>query len=509
MIQRKVQSKAATLVEPKLQTTGPGIDPTIDPNGVGPWSNKQPSLRGHWRRLSLVAQFLIVAAVIVGGSMAVLGSWLNSRIEAGLIWSRAESAALYMEGLFAPHVQELRDSTHLPQMREDELDRLLINSFLSDRVEGVRIWLRDGTAVYSTDKSLAGRKLPSTDIDLAFSGQIVSQLEEGPDAEESSTILGHYPLLEVYAPIYGTGTRDVIAVGEFYQEAAGFHDEVGASQRTTWQIVGGTTTAIMGLLFLFVQQANGIIATQREVLRRQLLSARALADQNERLREAADKSRIEASKSNESFLNRIGADLHDGPIQLLSLLILKLGAGGHPQRGTLPKLPSGQPENEHSPERVAVRVMTELREISAGLVLPEIEGVSLEVALHLAVERHRHATGTEVDETYENLPEDVEHSLKICLYRIVQEGLNNAYRHAAAKSQSVSANLFEGWLLIAVRDGGPGLTNDLASTEMNKGLGLRGLRSRVETFGGVLEIRSRRGHGTDLIVKVPLGANPN
>jgi hypothetical protein len=98
-----------------------------------------------------------------------------------------------MEGLFAPHVQELRDSTHLPQMREDELDRLLINSFLSDRVEGVRIWLRDGTAVYSTDKALAGRKLPSTDIDLAFSGQVVSQLEEGPGAEGIKHNIGPLP----------------------------------------------------------------------------------------------------------------------------------------------------------------------------------------------------------------------------------------------------------------------------------------------------------------------------
>ncbi len=79
------------------------------------------------------------------------------------------------------------------------------------------------------------------------------------------------------------------------------------------------------LLYLIVRRASNIIANQKMTLKARLAQAQALAEQNTELRKAADRARMDATKSNEQLLNRIGADLHDGPVQLLSLLILKLG----------------------------------------------------------------------------------------------------------------------------------------------------------------------------------------
>ena len=55
-----------------------------------------------------------------------------------------------------------------------------------------------------------------------------------------------------------------------------------------------------------------------------MVEAKYLAAQNDRLRRLADDARLEAANSNENLLARIGQDLHDGPIQLVSLLMLKV-----------------------------------------------------------------------------------------------------------------------------------------------------------------------------------------
>ena len=68
--------------------------------------------------------------------------------------------------------------------------------------------------------------------------------------------------------------------------------------------------------------------------------------------------RMNASKSNENLLNSIGADIHDGPVQLLSALLLK-------------------PHDVDLVRQLARQVLDELREISGGLVLPELEPLPL------------------------------------------------------------------------------------------------------------------------------------
>ena len=171
-------------------------------------------------------------------------------------------------------------------------------------------------------------------------------------------------LIEIYAPIYRTGSREVIAVGELYEEAEEFTVQRNRAQRHTWAIVGATTLAIMGLLFLIVRRASSVIESQRVTLKSQLANAQALAEQNKKLRKVADHARMDATKSNETLLNRIGSDLHDGPVQLLSLLILRLGGGSSdPTKGS--DLPKNAPQELH-PSRLASQVLTELRELSTG-----------------------------------------------------------------------------------------------------------------------------------------------
>jgi signal transduction histidine kinase len=96
--------------------------------------------------------------------------------------------------------------------------------------------------------------------------------------------------------------------------------------------------------------------------------------------------------------------------------------------------------------------------------------------------------------------------LKIAVYRILQEVLNNSYRHAGGKEQRISVLHADGWLEIEATDGGPGF--DLSEAEENqdssRGLGLRGMRERVEMLGGTLAIDTAPSHGTTVRVRLPL-----
>ncbi|MDR6631553.1 signal transduction histidine kinase [Phyllobacterium sp. 1468] len=437
--------------------------------------------------------------------MAILGEWLSSQIAANQLRSRVEAGALYVEGFLARHVEETEDGPRVAADRQKELDELLIGTELSTRVEGFRIWGKDGSVIYSTDKSLMGKRLPSTDIDKAFAGAVVSQLEVGHNDEGDITLGDNQSLIEIYAPIYRPGSHDVIAVGELYEDAEEFIVQRNRVQRHTWAIVGATTLAIMGLLFLIVRRASNVIESQRVRLKSQLANAQALAEQNKKLRKAADHARMDATKSNETLLNRIGSDLHDGPVQLLSLLILRLG-GGFPDPTKGSDLLKNVPQELH-PSRLASQVLTELRELSTGLVLPEIENMSLEAALRVAVERHEYATGSVVSANYVGLPENVAYPLKICLYRVVQEGLNNAFRHASGLGQKVTASADEKTITVVVSDAGPGPVRADGASVRTRPLGLQGIRNRVEAFGGSVQFQQRSGNDTQLIVSVSLESN--
>ncbi|MEQ1837315.1 MAG: ATP-binding protein, partial [Candidatus Nitrotoga sp.] len=89
-----------------------------------------------------------------------------------------------------------------------------------------------------------------------------------------------------------------------------------------------------------------------------------------------------------------------------------------------------------------------------------------------------------------------------CVFRCVQEGLNNAFRHAGAQGQFVGFEADENVIRLTVRDAGPGFRL-LPSLDRKEALGLAGLRHRVESLSGSFEIRSKPGKGTTILVTLP------
>ena len=111
-------------------------------------------------------------------------------------------------------------------------------------------------------------------------------------------------------------------------------------------------------------------------------------------------------------------------------------------------------------------------------------------------------TGTFVSERYENLPTSVAIAVKVCLYRVVQEGLTNAYNHADGVGQEVCAKLAANEIVLMIRNNSGQFGTHPRTTRI--GLGLRGIQYRVEFLKGTLTIRSSASGQTELVVVLPL-----
>jgi signal transduction histidine kinase len=101
----------------------------------------------------------------------------------------------------------------------------------------------------------------------------------------------------------------------------------------------------------------------------------------------------------------------------------------------------------------------------------------------------------------ERLPGPIETTL----YRIVQEALTNAVKHARATNVWINAWKKNHVLFCSIRDDGRGFDSSPAhAAPSQRGLGLIAMQERVTAIGGTLHIESRPGHGAELSIRIPL-----
>ena len=147
--------------------------------------------------------------------------------------------------------------------------------------------------------------------------------------------------------------------------------------------------------------------------------------------------------------------------------------------------------------------LRDIRTISKGLILPEIEVLPVGDIVKLAVAEHEQRTGSRVKVDCRCGNVAMPRAVKICLYRFIQEALNNAFKHAGGAGQRVFCELRGAELAVVVEDRGPGMPQQ--RDPGGDGLGLAGMRNRVESLGGMLSVSNRPGGGTRLEMTVDWG----
>ena len=110
----------------------------------------------------------------------------------------------------------------------------------------------------------------------------------------------------------------------------------------------------------------------------------------------------------------------------------------------------------------------------------------------------------EVEVVARDVPNDVSDELKLCIYRVVQEALANAQRHARSKHVLVSLLHDDSTIDVKVEDYGAGF-----DAQRTRGMGLLGMEERVTRLGGRLTIESQAGSGTTIHARFPWASIPS
>jgi signal transduction histidine kinase len=454
----------------------------------------------RWGALNLARQFVIGAAIVLVAGMAAIGWWVSHQIANSVTIHSAQEAALYMESSVAPVIQELQNSDTLVPATLDRLDSILNNPAIRDRIISMKIWRLDGTIVYSKWRERIGKQFAPTEaFSRAAAGDVAGEFESDPHTEDELERRIATPLLEIYAPVRAAETHKVIAVSEFYARGDKLADDLRLATLLSWLVVGAVTILMMSALAGIVYRGSRTIDEQRQLLTKQIGALKSYIDQTEELRQRLQQSNASVADINERTLQRIGADLHDGPAQLLTYALMRLGS--------IPSLIEGANSTRGAREVEQMRsalsnALSEVRNTSAGLSLPELQNATLAETINLVVALHQEHSGTWVRVNVENLPCTVPLAMKTCIYRFVQEALTNAYRHGGARDQSVTASLADR-LKITVSDAGPGFA---ANSKNHSGLGITGMRARIEALGGIFTIAGGEDGGARLTAEFSLSS---
>ena len=191
-------------------------------------------------RFGLAQQFVVAAGITIAASMALLSLAISQRTETSMIKTAADEGAVFTAVFLGPLAQELATSRSLSPESVKKLDDLLAGR-LGERMRLIKIWLPDATLVYSTNKETIGGQFPSAHITAALEGKVTGEFDYLDAVENATESHLHVPLVEIYAPLFRTGTREVIAVGEVYNDGRRLAADLASIRLVSIGIVGAVT----------------------------------------------------------------------------------------------------------------------------------------------------------------------------------------------------------------------------------------------------------------------------
>jgi len=201
-------------------------------------------------------------------------------------------------------------------------------------------------------------------------------------------------------------------------------------------------------------------------------------------------------KTQEQERVRIAGELHDGVMQEMLAITMMLGTA----KRRIPDDSDAKTTIEKVQEKL-IRVGTEIRQLSHELHPPALQDAGLPMALQTYCEQFTTASGIPVSCDADEDIGDLSRGAALALFRIVQEALGNAAKHARARKVSVRMKRSDGAVSLVVSDDGVGFDPGRLGT--SGGLGLVMMRERATQLNGQFEFDSAPGRGTTIRVVIP------
>jgi two-component system, NarL family, sensor histidine kinase UhpB len=219
----------------------------------------------------------------------------------------------------------------------------------------------------------------------------------------------------------------------------------------------------------------------------------------DRIEEERRRSGQLAMRAQEDERRRLARDLHDEVNQALTAILLRLEALA---QDTPPERAAELAELK----RLVNQAMEELLTLARQLRPSALDDHGLVPAVHAQLKRFAARTGVEVRMRTEGEPNELPEVMQTAIFRVAQEALANVARHADATVVELELDEEDGRAKLRVRDDGagfdPGAIPRAGSEGPGAGLGLGGMAERARLVGGELDVRSARGGGTSVTLRV-------
>jgi signal transduction histidine kinase len=263
-----------------------------------------------------------------------------------------------------------------------------------------------------------------------------------------------------------------------------------------------TKGQIIGVLQILNKRSGELFDNEDVDLLTTFAAQSAVAIENARLYRDLREERDRIVALEEDVRKRLARDLHDGPAQLLSAIIMSLSF----VKKLVAREPQKVEEEVTQLESMASRALRQVRTMLFDLRPVILETHGLVPALETYAERLRENEGMTIQLRLEGTLERLEPQAESAIFSIVQEAVNNAKKYAREGQVWLTVQRREDELVVSIKDEGPGF--DVTSVEKSYGqrgsLGLINMRERAALIEGNLSIQSAVGQGTTVVLTVPL-----
>jgi signal transduction histidine kinase len=224
-----------------------------------------------------------------------------------------------------------------------------------------------------------------------------------------------------------------------------------------------------------------------------MLLATAIEDRR-RTEESLRNTRSKLIDAQDQERQRIGRELHDDIVQQVTLLGLEV------DQLRTESDPSMKPGLDRLYDQVS-NVSEAARDLSHGLHPFALQYLGLTPGLRTLCRHIDAQSFTTITFVEENVPPALAADVSLCLYRVVQEALQNIVKHSHAHTATIELKVSSGRALLRIVDDGVGLSSEQLRSE---GMGLTSMRERVMALDGTFKITSVPLKGTTIEVSVPL-----